>query len=150
MDKVEAVDKKDRLQAVDEILRVLKNLFTTSGLTFIFVGGQDLHERWRDDLGRGDSVYESVFAYNQYLPAMWDDVGRLCGNWVSEWEVGANRDVYDQFVRFLTFQGRGLPREHFARLQSTRPLGRAFAISRLLAPRAAPREVLRGAAGRAR
>jgi serine/threonine-protein kinase len=63
---------------IDDILSSLKNLFTTSGISFIFVAGKDLQERWLEDLGRGDSVYESVFSYDKYLPCMWTDVGDIC------------------------------------------------------------------------
>src|SRR5438270_536656 len=53
---------------LDQLLGDLKNLFTTSGLSFIFVAGKDLYDRWLADVGRGDSVYESVFCYERYLP----------------------------------------------------------------------------------
>jgi serine/threonine protein kinase/Cdc6-like AAA superfamily ATPase len=71
--------------AIDELLSALKNVFTTSGVSFVFVAGKDTQERWLDDLGRGDSVYESVFAYDKYLPCMWSDVNALCDGFV-DWD----------------------------------------------------------------
>ena len=71
--------------AIDELLSVLKNVFTTSGVSFVFVAGKDTQERWLEDLGKGDSVYESVFAYDKYLPCMWSDVNSLCEGFV-DWE----------------------------------------------------------------
>ena len=71
--------------AIDELLSALKNVFTTSGVSFVFVAGKDTQERWLEDLGKGDSVYESVFAYDKYLPCMWSDVDSLCDEFVN-WE----------------------------------------------------------------
>ena len=71
--------------AIDELLSALKNVFTTSGVSFVFVAGKDTQERWLEDLGKGDSVYESVFAYDKYLPCMWSDVDSLCDEFV-DWE----------------------------------------------------------------
>lgn len=81
MDKLEefSVETNGSKQLfIDHLLSHLKNLFTTSGISFIFVAGKDLHERWLDDLGRGDSIYESVFSYDKYLPCMWADVHQIC------------------------------------------------------------------------
>ncbi len=57
---------KPSQSSLDSILRTLKTLFTTSGITFIFVAGKDLYDRWLEDVGRGDSVYESVFSYDRF------------------------------------------------------------------------------------
>lgn len=54
--------------AIEDLLSSLKTLFTTSGISFIFVAGKDLQERWQDDVGRGDSVFDSVFSYHKYMP----------------------------------------------------------------------------------
>jgi serine/threonine-protein kinase len=98
--------------ALDRILGTLKNLFTTSGLTFIFVAGKGLHERWLEDLSRGDSVFESVFAHAQYLSGMWTDVDRLCDSLVGSREPAAplRTAAYDAFRKYLAYKGRGIPR----------------------------------------
>jgi len=74
LDKLEAARTPEAASPVDEMISLLKNVFTTSGICFIFIAGKDLQDRWRADIGRGDSVYESVFSYNRYLPALWNDV----------------------------------------------------------------------------
>jgi serine/threonine-protein kinase len=78
MDKLDEYTETGGKSAVDEMLSSLKNLFTTSGICFLFVAGKDLHERWLRDLWRGNSIYESVFSYDKYLPCMWNDVDSLC------------------------------------------------------------------------
>lgn len=98
--------------AIDEIIGSLKNLFTTSGVSFIFVAGKDLQERWLDDVGRGDSVYESVFAYDKYLPCLWADVGAICDAFIDR-EIGLepySAQIFDAFKKYLTYRGRGIPR----------------------------------------
>ena len=52
-------------------------------MVFIFIAGKDLQERWLEETSQGDSVYESVFAYHQYLPAMWVNVDELCDRLVN-------------------------------------------------------------------
>jgi serine/threonine protein kinase len=87
LDKLEDSVGKDgeRISPLDELLHSLKNLFTTSGIIFVFVAGKDLQERWADDLRRGDSVYESVFSHDTYLPCMWTDADALCSGFV-DWD----------------------------------------------------------------
>jgi serine/threonine-protein kinase len=87
LDKLEDTIGKDgeKISPLDELLHSLKNLFTTSGIIFVFVAGKDLQERWADDLRRGDSVYESVFSHDTYLPCMWTDADALCSGFV-DWE----------------------------------------------------------------
>lgn len=70
---------------IDNILSSLKNLFTTSGITFIFIAGKDLHEHWLNDLGKGDSIYESVFSYDLYLSCLWQDMNKICDEMV-DWK----------------------------------------------------------------
>ncbi|HUQ84306.1 MAG TPA: protein kinase [Gemmatimonadaceae bacterium] len=103
-------DKEDDGRPViDHILGSLKNLFTTSGVTFVFVAGKDLQERWLEDVGRGDSVYESVFSYDKYLPCMWPDVGSICDHLV-EARSPSSAELFDKFKGFLAYKGRGIPR----------------------------------------
>jgi serine/threonine protein kinase/Cdc6-like AAA superfamily ATPase len=78
---------------IDEILNSLKNLFTTSGISFIFIAGKDLQESWLEELGRGDSVYESIFSYDKYLPCLWSETDQICDNLVdwSEMSIVENK-----------------------------------------------------------
>lgn len=105
-------DRTAQKPAIDVIIGSLKNLFTTSGVSFIFVAGKDLQERWLEDVGRGDSVYESVFAYDKYLPCLWSDVGSICDAFVDR-DAGLGAypaQIFDAFKKYLTYRGRGIPR----------------------------------------
>lgn len=99
----------NRKPIIDEILGALKNLFTTSGVTFVFVAGKDLQERWLEDVGQGDSVYESVFSYDKYLPCMWRETNAICDHLVDKNATG-NWSTFDKFRAFLAYKGRGIPR----------------------------------------
>jgi serine/threonine-protein kinase len=101
LDKLDTESKpeaEETRSAIDELLNVLKTLFTTSGLTFVFIAGKELQERWLEDVGRGDSVYESVFSYDRYLTCVWptsadesngetvsDPGSQLC-DWYVDWD----------------------------------------------------------------
>lgn len=80
-----------QVHVLDDMLGALKNLFTTSGISFIFVAGRDLHERWREDLDKGDSIYESVFSYDKYLPCLWADIDQICNGFVDWSRLGTDR-----------------------------------------------------------
>jgi serine/threonine-protein kinase len=99
----------DQRPVIDQILGALKNLFTTSGVTFVFVAGKDLQERWLEDVGKGDSIYESVFSYDRYLPCLWADVDLICDMLVDK-SLPHGRQVYREFKQFLAYKGRGIPR----------------------------------------
>ena len=85
LDKLEGFTRIDGGKAepvIDDILESLKNLFTTSGISFIFIAGKDLQERWLEDLGKGDSVYESIFSHELYLSCMWGEVDEICDRFI--------------------------------------------------------------------
>jgi serine/threonine protein kinase len=102
------LDKIENAQTLDDLFAMLKNLFTTSGLTFLFVAGKDVQERWGREIGRGESIYESVFAYETYLPCLWDQVPALCARSLDQ--SGPQLPEIDVLWRSLAFQGRGIPR----------------------------------------
>jgi serine/threonine protein kinase len=127
-------------QGIEELINALKTLFTTSGISFVFVAGKDLHEKWIEDVGKGDSVYESVFAYDRYLPCLWEEDDLLCDPFVDwdalrssercpvcrgplrprgsvcvacgRWLLGADEAarLLAEFKSYLAFVGRGIPR----------------------------------------
>ena len=103
---------KDEKPVIDQILGVLKNLFTTSGVTFVFVAGKDLQERWLEDVGKGDSVYESVFSYDKYLPCLWADTDSICDKLVDESHslTPYEHQIFEEFKKYLAYKGRGIPR----------------------------------------
>ena len=112
LDKLEDDGKPSEASPLDRVLGTLKNLFTASGLTFIFVAGKALHERWLEDLSRGNSVFESVFAHAQYLSGMWTDSDSLCNSLAGATNGRRAEETvaYAAFKKYLAFKGRGIPR----------------------------------------
>lgn len=114
LDKIDAGFSGSEGSAIDQILSNLKSLFTTSGVSFIFVAGKDLYDHWLEDIGKGDSIYESVFTYSKYLPAMWSCVEGLCDPLVDYLRFNTAPDecktTYGDFKKFLAFKGRGIAR----------------------------------------
>lgn len=104
------MDKLDDGKYIDDLLSCLKNLFTTSGICFLFVGGKDLEDRWLDDLGRGDSIFESVFAHHQYIPCLWSGASSFLDTLLDESTGDGQTALRADFERYLCFQGRGVPR----------------------------------------
>lgn len=114
LDKLDEARGPEERSPLDRVLSTLKNLFTTSGIAFVFVAGKDLHERWLEDLSKGDSIYESVFAHAQYLSGMWSDAELLCDSLVGD-DVASGRaalpnTAYSAFRKYLAFKGRGIAR----------------------------------------
>jgi Cdc6-like AAA superfamily ATPase/predicted Ser/Thr protein kinase len=110
--KVEGKGGEEQNPVIDVIIGTLKNLFTTSGLAFVFVAGKDLQERWLEDVGKGDSVYESVFSYDKYLPCLWADVDSICDGFVDTSQIVSKQkyEVFKEFKKYLAYKGRGIPR----------------------------------------
>ena len=113
LDKIE--DAGEPGAAIDAVLANLKTLFTTSGIAFLFVAGKDIHDRWLEDIGRGDSVYESVFSYALYLPPLWADADPMCDPFLDNdafrtVDSADSAGAYAAFKKFLAFTGRGIPR----------------------------------------
>lgn len=113
LDKID--DANLNSSSIDGILGNLKTLFTTSGISFLFVAGKDIHDRWMDDVGRGDSIYESVFSYALYLPPLWMHADPMCdplldGQAFSAVDAAETATAYAAFKKFLAFNGRGIPR----------------------------------------
>lgn len=114
LDKIEE-PKEGGQSGIDVILANLKTLFTTSGICFVFVAGRGTHDRWIEDLGLGDSIYESVFSYARYLPPMWAHADRICDPFLDDNAFGSVKATelaatYASFKKFLVFNGRGIPR----------------------------------------
>lgn len=99
--------------SVEQMLGGLKNLFTTSGICFVFVAGKDLHEKWLLDLRRGDSIYESIFSYDRYLPCMWSEFDQICDRFAAADGAGKGSnpgEVLHILKQYLRYKGRGTPR----------------------------------------
>ena len=102
-------DEMDKIEdpvALDDLFSMLKNVFTTSGLIFLFVAGKDIQERWGAEMRRGESIYESVFTHDVYLPCLWTDTRTCC---TGPFAVASTPDA-ETVWRAISFQGRGIPR----------------------------------------
>ena len=114
---LDELDKLDRFyngsrHPLDDVLEALKTIFSGSNFTYIFIGGQELHERWMRDVALGDSIYESIFSYDLYLPCLWDEQEQLISEFVGGSQPPSLLDEQEarQFALFLKYQGRGIPR----------------------------------------
>jgi hypothetical protein len=109
LDKLDQETPADRPAALDAVFSSLKTLLTTSGMTFVFVGGRDMQDRWYQDVTRGDSIYQSVSSHHAYLPCLWTEVSSVCDSLLQP-----SRDngapVLDHFRGFIRYKGRGIPR----------------------------------------
>ena len=105
---------------LEDLLSSLKTLLTTSGICFIFIAGKDVEERWLKDLGRGDSIYESLFCYQRYLPCLLHDNNAIIDSLLppDTRPLGAQSSYSDTilmaFRDYLDFMGRGIPRRLLA------------------------------------
>ncbi|MEU8246120.1 protein kinase [Nonomuraea sp. NPDC048916] len=97
------------LAAVESLLTSLKNTLTMRGVHFLVVAGPDLHDYAVRDVSRGNSVYESVFAWRMYVPCTWDAPDRLVDAVIGRPPPHAVEDV-GRLVRYLRFKARGVPR----------------------------------------
>ncbi len=133
LDKLTA-DEKGRA-CLDELFNGLKNLLVARGVHFLFVGGPELHDQALLASRRGNSVYDSVFAWQLYVPCVWTSTRELLDTIVERDGVGERdggrerdgvgereREVLDRqletLARYLTFKGRGVPRLILTELNS--------------------------------
>ena len=111
LDKLdESVSGESAKPFIDDLLSNLKSLFTTSGISFVFIAGRDLHERWLDDVSKGDSIYESVFSYDKYLCCLWENSGEFCDAVIDSSVTRDQGLTLVKFRKYVAFRGRGIPR----------------------------------------
>jgi eukaryotic-like serine/threonine-protein kinase len=106
LDKLTATEAG--IEALDELLSGLKNLLTTRGAYFLFVGGPDLHDAALRYKHRGSSVYESIFGWQAYVSCIWGASERLLDELVGD--VDGSRADVDALRSYLAFKARGIPR----------------------------------------
>ncbi len=101
-------DSEDGKRCLDVLLSSLKNLFTAAGVHFLFVGGPDLHGIAQQASYRGNSVYESVFSWQLYIPCVWRATERLLEAITAgrTYKVEGLAELRD----YLEFKSRGIPR----------------------------------------
>ncbi|SEF67155.1 Serine/threonine protein kinase [Thermomonospora echinospora] len=110
IDEVDKLTAEDAgLEGVRRTLSEMKNVLTMPGAHFLVVAGPDLHDRVVMDVGRGNSVYESVFAWRLYVPCSWSAADDLTGA-LLRWRNDLPASVTEGLVDYLEFKGRGIPR----------------------------------------
>jgi serine/threonine-protein kinase len=119
LDKLEQSSDQDPVTTFNDILKDLKTLLTTSGVTFLFVAGRGIHDAWQQDMQRGDSLYESVFSHIEYIPALWQLSDELCNQLLKPILLPDSRTHRHlaNFKEYLAFSGRGIPRRTLQALQ---------------------------------
>lgn len=113
LDKLESQDGQTRKSPLDPVLQGLKTVFTASGFAFVFIGGKEVEERLLDDVARGDSIYESIFAYDLYLPCLWKDQEDIMLRCLEESEPS---EAKKSVALYLRYKGRGVPRRTWREL----------------------------------
>ncbi|GAA1259845.1 hypothetical protein GCM10009677_08660 [Sphaerisporangium rubeum] len=104
------------LAEVESLISGLKNIMATSGIHFVVVAGPDLHDQVVKDASRGNSVYESVFAWRAYVPCNWNAPDQLIQGItstarLSTGEVGDQSSQLTDFTNYLRYKARGVPRK---------------------------------------
>lgn len=95
------------LAEVERLLGHLKNTLTMRGVHFLLAAGPDLHDHAVLDASRGNSVYESIFAWQRYVPCCWDAPDILMRSVLAE-ETSPTQT--EEMIRYLRFKARGIPR----------------------------------------
>ncbi len=109
------LSNEDGQSPLDPILHSLKTIFTSSGFSYVFIGGKETDARMHNDAARGDSIYESIFSHDLYLPCLWDeqsDIFNLCIASDSE-SPFLSRDT---LLGYLRYKSRGVPRRAWREL----------------------------------
>lgn len=126
LDKLDlSIQKESQSSPLDLLLESLKTIFTTAGFSFVFVAGKETQERLARDIALGDSIYESIFAYDVYLPCLWEEQDELVirrirnGNGENKGDaVEQNIEGPDLLRSYLQYKGRGVPRRILRELNS--------------------------------
>lgn len=113
LDEIDKLTDDEGVATIERIVRELKNLFSTRGIHFVFIAGPELHEVAARDAERGNSVYESVFAWQIYVPCLWDASRDLMTCLLRPEHAFA-----PQLTGHLDFKARGVPRRLFQELNA--------------------------------
>jgi serine/threonine protein kinase len=115
LDKLEAQSGQAGKSPLDPVLQALKSVFTASGFSFIFIGGKEAEERLLEDASRGDSIYESIFAFDIYLPCLWEEQNNIVLHCFEQTD-GHISEERDTVALYLRYKGRGVPRRTWREL----------------------------------
>ena len=109
VDKLTALNTEatNGMQELEELIGTMKSVFTSQNVHFIVVAGVDLQDEVIRDTSRGIGVYESVFAWQLYVPCLWEAPKALLETIVASESVGAD---LTELAGFLHYRARGVPR----------------------------------------
>ncbi|WP_168221075.1 protein kinase [Actinomadura sp. WMMA1423] len=114
---VVVLDEVDKLTAtqqgiaeVEALLAGMKNVITMGGAHYVLVAGPELQDHVLVDAGRGNGLYESIFAWRLYVPCDWAAPTRLLKSLVVDSGDHESRSRLDRFELYLRFKARGVPR----------------------------------------
>jgi serine/threonine protein kinase/Cdc6-like AAA superfamily ATPase len=114
LDKLEkfAAAGKDGTSPLDPLFEALKTVFTGTAFSYVFIAGKEAHERWTHEVALGDSIYESVFGYDVYLPCLWSHQHHVIDMCLFGGDATPRPEDEDlaPFRRYLCYHGRGIPR----------------------------------------
>jgi serine/threonine-protein kinase len=96
------------MQELEQLIGTMKSVFTSQNVHFIVVAGVDLQDQVIRDTSRGIGVYESVFAWQLYVPCLWEASTTLLDTIVSP-QSSDNPDLA-ALAGFLSYRARGVPR----------------------------------------
>lgn len=114
LDKLTA--KEDGIESLERLLASMKNILSTTGVCFIFIGGTDLHDRWQRDIRKGNSLYESIFGWHLYISCTWKAVDLLLEKLLDTSSFNSNEIVF--LKGYLQYKGRGIIRRILQRFNS--------------------------------
>jgi hypothetical protein len=111
LDKLESPAASEKpLSPLTPILQSLKTVLSASGMSFIFIGGKEAEEQMLEDVSHGDSIYESIFSYNLYLPCLWAEQDELMGRSLALKDGEDPQSNAKTVGLYLRCKGRGIPR----------------------------------------
>lgn len=105
---------------LDSLLESLKGVFTSNEFSFVFIAGKEVYERWTQDVALGDSIYESIFAYDFYVPCLWMEQEEFVQKCIAE-SLSGPAESYSpawHLTRFLQYRGRGVLRRMLRELNN--------------------------------
>jgi serine/threonine protein kinase len=110
---------KEGPDVFESLLESLKGVFTSNPFSFVFIAGKEVYQRWTEDVALGDSIYESIFAYNFYVPCLWKEqeefVQKCLADSAQKSEV---QSPTWHLTRFLEYRGRGVLRRMLRELNN--------------------------------
>lgn len=115
LDKLESHKSDSGKSHLDPVLQALKSVFTSSGFSFVFVAGKEVEERLVEDIARGNSIYESIFAYDLYLPCLWEEQADIVHRCMEDGQA-TSFDKQGALALYLRYKGRGVPRRTWREL----------------------------------